>query len=136
MRERPRILVIDDSQLTLELARDALQEEGYEVDVAADLTTFESHRSAHAPDLIVIDVQMPEALGDDLASMLRGAYGVGAPILLLSSLPEADLASRAMRADVWGYVSKHNGMEALIARVKEALGRPTLPVPTGNQEGV
>src|SRR5262245_15036178 len=124
MQARPRILVIDDSPLILEVARLSLEAEGYDVDIAPDLTTFEQHRATHAPDLIIIDVQMPEAFGDDLAATLGGAYRVGVPIILFSSIPEADLASRARRADVWGHVSKREGIRALIRRVKEAL-RPS-----------
>lgn len=120
-----RILLIDDSPLVLEVTRFALEAEGFDVDVAVDLDTFETRRAAHDPDLIVVDVQMPEAFGDDLASTLRGAYGVEVPILLLSSLPKEELAGRAARAQVWGYVSKHDGLRSLVSTVREALSHPT-----------
>jgi CheY-like chemotaxis protein len=121
MPARPRVLVIDDSALILEVTRSALEEAGFDVDVAADVSAFEQRRAANAPDVIVVDVQMPEVFGDDLAAMLRGAYGVHIPILLLSSLPEAQLAERARAADVWGYVTKGEGLDALVGRVREAL---------------
>lgn len=122
MPAQPRILLIDDSPLVLEVTRSALESEGFDVDVATDLATFEAHRAARSPDLIVVDVQMPEAFGDDLAAMLRGAYGVSVPILLLSSLPDAELATRATHADVTGFVSKRDGLGSLVSRVREALG--------------
>lgn len=116
-----RILLIDDSPLVLELTRSALESAGFEVDAAENLDAFEASRAARPPHVIVVDVQMPEAFGDDLAATLRGAYGVDVPILLLSSLPEAELARRARLADVWGYVSKTAGLPSLVSRVKEAL---------------
>lgn len=121
MSERPRVLVIDDSELVLEVARFALESAGFDVDVALNVMAFEEKRSAKPPDVIVVDVQMPEAFGDDLASMLRGGYGVSVPILLLSMLPHAELASRAQAAEVWGYVSKRDGLGMLVTRVREAL---------------
>ncbi len=124
MPARPRVLVIDDSKLVLEVTRFALESAGFEVDVAIDVTTFEAKRFANAPDVIVVDVQMPEAFGDDLASTLRGAYGVKVPILLLSTLPDAELASRARNAEAWGYVSKRDGLPKLISRLREALAAP------------
>jgi DNA-binding response OmpR family regulator len=122
-----RVLLIDDSPLVLEVTRYALEAAGYDVDVAANLETFEAHRAARSPDLIVVDVQMPEAFGDDLATTLRGAYGVEVPILLLSTLPEDELARRAAQAEVWGYVSKQDGLGSLVTTVREALAHPNRP---------
>jgi DNA-binding response OmpR family regulator len=116
------VLVIDDSALVLEVTRSALESAGFEVDIALDVSSFEEKRRAAAPDVIVVDVQMPEAFGDDLAAMLRGAYGVDVPILLLSTLPDAELATRALAAEATGYVSKRDGLESLITRIRGVLG--------------
>jgi DNA-binding response OmpR family regulator len=122
MPVRPRVLVIDDSALVLEVTRSALESAGFEVDIALDIASFEEKRRSIAPDVIVVDVQMPEAFGDDLASTLRGAYGVAVPILLLSTLPDEELATRALAADATGYVSKRDGLESLVARIQQVLG--------------
>src|SRR5262245_21071923 len=90
-----RILVIDDSPLVLELTRAALENEGYEVATAMTVDAFEAERKRAPPDLIIMDIQMPEAFGDDLAQTVRGAYAEMAPIVLLSSLNEEELAQRA-----------------------------------------
>jgi DNA-binding response OmpR family regulator len=119
---RPAVLVLDDSPLVLALTRFALEGAGFEVVVAEDLATFERLRTAVSPDLILIDVQMPEAFGDDVASTLRGWHGVRVPILLVSSLHEAELARRANAAHAAGYVLKEAGMTALVHRCKELLG--------------
>jgi DNA-binding response OmpR family regulator len=120
---RPRrVLVFDDSPFVLELTQQALEREGFTVCTAADLTAFERVCAAIPPDLILVDVQMPEAFGDDVASTLRGARGVATPILLVSNLEEPELARRASEADVDGWISKRAGLQALVRRVKELLG--------------
>ena len=118
-----KILIIDDSPLVLELTRHALADEGYDVSVATTLDEFESLRQAEPPDLILVDVQMPEAFGDDLTALLRGAYSVKVPIFLLSSLGDDELAVRAAAADATGFISKRAGLDKLVARVHEAVGR-------------
>lgn len=119
-----RVLLIDDSALVLEVTRTILQTAGYDVAIAMTVEAFESERREHPPDLIVIDVQMPEVFGDDLAGTLRGAYQVKTPMILLSSLDETELARRAEEAGIEGFVTKRSGPDALLAKVREVLGPP------------
>ncbi len=95
---RKKVLIFDDSPLVLELTQQALERAGYAVATAADLTAFELARNVIAPDLILVDVQMPEAFGDDVASTLRGMRGVRVPILLVSNLDDAQLERRTREA--------------------------------------
>jgi DNA-binding response OmpR family regulator len=117
-----RILLIDDSPLILAVTEATLQKEGYEVATAMTLEAFEEARRKAPPDLIIVDVQMPEIFGDDLASTLRGAYAEPAPIVLLSSLDDEELAERAREAEARAWVSKRAGMPALVAKVREIFG--------------
>jgi DNA-binding response OmpR family regulator len=117
---RKTVLILDDSPVALEVARLALEDAGFAVTTAVDLTSFEE-RATMGPDLILIDVQMPEAYGDDLASTLRGGRNVRVPILLFSNLAEPELARRAAEAEVDGWISKNAGVSELVRRVKEIL---------------
>lgn len=119
--ERKAILVFDDSPFALALTRAALEAAGFTVAIAADLSSFERQRVAFDPDLILVDVQMPEAFGDDIASTLRGWHGVQVPILLVSSLDQGELERRAQRAQVSGYICKGAGMSELVRRCREVL---------------
>lgn len=119
--ERKAILVFDDSPFALALTRAALESAGFTVAIAADLSSFESQRVAFDPDLILVDVQMPEAFGDDVASTLRGWHGVQVPILLVSSLEQSELERRAKRAQASGYICKGAGMSELVRRCRELL---------------
>jgi DNA-binding response OmpR family regulator len=119
--ERKAILVFDDSPFALALTRAALEAAGFTVAIAADLSSFERQRVAFDPDLILVDVQMPEAFGDDVASTLRGWHGVQVPILLVSSLDQTELERRAQRAQASGYICKGAGMSELVRRCREVL---------------
>lgn len=118
-----RILLMDDSQLFLDVTRAALEAAGYEVMCANDLAQLAQarERGPAGPDLVLMDVQMPEAFGDDVAMTLRHAYGISAPIYLLSSLEEADLAERVTWAEIEGFISKLRGLEAIVTRVRTIL---------------
>ena len=119
---RKQILIVDDSALVLDMMRAALDAAGYEVLIANDLTQLEEHRQRHRPDLVLMDVQMPEAFGDDVAMVLRAAREVDAPIYLLSTLDEAELARRAADAEIDGFIPKQMGAEAIVKRVQQIIG--------------
>ncbi|HEU0031987.1 MAG TPA: response regulator [Kofleriaceae bacterium] len=120
------VLVMDDSILALELSRDALEEADFRVLVATDANELARHLDATAAagetiDLIILDMQMPEVLGDKLAAGLKTDRGVRVPILLCSGHDEATLAQRARSAAIDGYISKQAGLDAMVARVRSLL---------------
>lgn len=126
-----RILLIDDSPLILEVTRSALERAGYQVATAMTLEAFEEHRRSEPPDLIIVDIQMPEIFGDDLVSTLRGAYGEPAPIMLLSSLDEEELERRAHEAGAHAWLTKKAGLPALLAKVSEIFEASKKTYPAG-----
>ena len=122
--KRKRILVMDDNDMILDLAKEALEHEGYSVLVAQDFSQLGHIQDGRHLDLILMDVQMPELYGDDVAMVLREVRGVKTPIYLLSSLNADELAERADEADIDGYICKQDGIDALVSRVKEILQDP------------
>jgi DNA-binding response OmpR family regulator len=116
-----RILVVDDSPFTGEAVAWALRRAGFTVDVARDLWDLEKPELP-APDLVLMDVVLQEAFGDDLAMLLRGMRGFECPIVLLSSLPDHLLERRAADAELDGYISKKSGLAGIVARAREVLG--------------
>jgi len=116
-----RILLMDDSALFLDVVRHVLEGAGYEVVCAKDLAELDRVRREKPADLVLMDVQMPEAFGDDIAMTLRFAHDVKTPIYLLSSLSEEDLEERAVWAKADGYISKSIGVEGILQRVREIL---------------
>jgi DNA-binding response OmpR family regulator len=121
-RARKKILVVDDSPMMLELSRDALEAAGYQPLPTSDLAEMGRLLERESPDLILMDVQMPEAYGDDVANVLRGLRNVTVPVLLFSILDEKELADRAKAADVDGYIYKGAGLTEMVRRVRALLG--------------
>jgi DNA-binding response OmpR family regulator len=117
-----RILVMDDSPLVLEMTRFALERSGFKVTTASCLEELEEGRARGEHDLVLIDIQMREAYGDDVAMVLRAVRGVNVPILLFSCLDETELARRAAEAEVDGFVPKRAGIRAVIERIHGLLG--------------
>jgi DNA-binding response OmpR family regulator len=115
-----RILLMDDSSLFLAVTSEGLRRAGFEVVCASDLESFAQVRGAPV-DLVLMDVQMPEAFGDDIAMTLRYAHDLHVPIYLLSSLPDPELATRAAEAGIDGYISKLVGVAEIVRRVHAIL---------------
>ena len=122
-----RILLMDDSEIFLAVARRALEQAGYEVVIAHDLESFQQARQQKPADLVLMDVQMPEAFGDDIAMTLRFAHDVDTPIYLLSSLSDQELAERANEAQIDGFISKNIGIDRIIEQVRRILDPAELP---------
>ena len=119
-----RILIVDDSPIILAAAKHALIEAGYDVETRGSVEEV-SARTTEGFQLILMDVQMPELYGDDVAAVLRHERAVKTPIYLFSTLDEAELKQRAADARVDGYITKANGVEHLVAEVQKILGGPS-----------
>lgn len=117
----PRILVVDDSPFVCEALGAALRDAGFEVEVAYDLWDFERDIQPR-PDLVLMDVVLQEAFGDDVAAMLRTTRGFTCPIYLVSSLDDDELSQRAADAGLDGFISKRLGLGGVVGRVTALLG--------------
>ena len=114
-----RVFVVDDSPVILEGTRQALDAAGYDVEIAATYAELERVWAAYEFDLVLMDVQMPELFGDDVAMALRDVRGAVVPIYLYSTLPSAELESRATDAGLDGYINKGDGLDAMVERVRQ-----------------
>jgi DNA-binding response OmpR family regulator len=113
---------MDDSRIVLEAAAAWLKDFGFAVRTAGDVRELDRQLEQGELDLIVFDVQMPEAFGSDLGGVLRKVRKITIPILLFSSLDDAVLAKLVKDADLDGYVSKNAGVQALVSRIAQLLG--------------
>jgi CheY-like chemotaxis protein len=116
-----RILIVDDSPIILAAAKHALIEAGYDVDTRGSVEEVGT-RGAEGFQLILMDVQMPELYGDDVAMVLRHERAISTPIYLFSTLDDAELRKRAADAQLDGFISKQAGLEHLVSEVRRILG--------------
>jgi len=116
------VVLFDDSPLVLEAVEAALVARGFLVRAAETIGELDRLLASSTPDLFVLDVQMPEAFGDDVGEVLRVVRKYEAPILLYSSVDSAELARRVEAAKLDGYASKDEGVDVLVNKVVELLG--------------
>ncbi len=115
-----RIVIMDDSEENLETAVAFLEQAGYQVAAVSTLDALVA--AVEQPvDLVLMDVDMPDAEGDQLALVLRQIRRIEAPILLYSALDEKELEARAVAAEVEGYLRKNADPEAILDRVRDVL---------------
>jgi CheY-like chemotaxis protein len=117
----PRVLLIDDSEMTIALLQSSLQKLGIIADCATDLAGIDVHLKQHAYQLIVVDVNMPEMYGDDVVEFLRVQKHIQARLILYSDAPEVELSARARRVGAHGTISKAHGLEASVQAIEAAL---------------
>jgi CheY-like chemotaxis protein len=118
--EKRKILLIDDSEITLALEKSVLESRGYDVRATSTLMEFEKTLQAWKPHLILTDIHMPEATGADICRTLKNEYGTqDIPIVLFSSLPDDELSRLAEQVGADGYLSKANGLDAMGEKIDE-----------------
>lgn len=99
--EVPRILVVEDDEMHAAFARTVLESAGYLVNVCNAPRSFAEHMATFQPELLLMDVNLPEASGYDLARLVRQQeQHVALPIIFLTS--EAELESRIRAAKAGG----------------------------------
>lgn len=123
MIARPaRILIVDDEENIAFLVRSALTIEGHQTEVAGSGGHAMTRIDVFRPDLVILDVMLPDVCGFDLLPRLRSA-GEQMPVIFLSA---RDLAADRVRGLTIGgddYVVKPFSLEELVARVRIALRR-------------
>jgi DNA-binding response OmpR family regulator len=120
-----RVLVIDDSEIVLEMASEALIAKGYGVSTAvsardADRFIYGDSR----PDVIIIDVMMPALDGDRKTRMLKDDSATsGIPVLLLSSKSEEELSQLVAESGADGYIRKPFTFRDMLEGVEAATAK-------------
>ena len=117
------VLLVDDDQQLLRALRITLVARGYQVIIAADGTTALAAASRTPPDLVILDLGLPDLDGVAVIEGLRG--WCTAPIIVLSARGVEAAKVHALDAGADDYVTKPFGMDELQARMRAALRRAT-----------
>jgi pilus assembly protein CpaE len=120
-----RILVADDDQNVQRMLRYTLEQEGYEVVIAADGAEALRLWEAEQPACILLDVTLPKLDGYQVATKLRAQEGPGVhvPIIMLTAERDVEQKVRGLRAGADDYLVKPFHPAELIARIKSLLAR-------------
>jgi len=119
MTAAPRILVIDDEPPIRKLLRMGLSANGYQI-IEAPNGKVALERLSEEPDLIILDLGLPDVEGHELLRRIRGRKEA-VPIVVLSS--RSDEAGKVQALDLGAddYITKPFGMDELLARMRAAL---------------
>lgn len=115
------VLLVEDDQPTREAVARNLEAHGYRVDGAADATTALRHWDAERPDIVLLDLGLPDL--DGVAVVRRIRRDAITPILILSARSDERDKVATLEAGADDYVTKPFGMDELRARVGALLRR-------------
>jgi two-component system KDP operon response regulator KdpE len=116
-----RVLVVDDEPQILRALRINLRARRYEVNTAASGSQALEEAAAHPPDLVILDLGLPDMDGVEVIGGLRGWTKV--PIIVLSGRADSSDKVEALDAGADDYVTKPFGMDELLARMRAAVRR-------------
>jgi two-component system KDP operon response regulator KdpE len=116
-----RILVVDDEPQILRALRINLKARGYDIDTAHDGTSALHAAARHHPDLLVLDLGLPDMEGTEVIRGLRGWTNI--PIIVLSGRAGSADKVTALDAGADDYVTKPFGVDELLARIRAVTRR-------------
>jgi two-component system, OmpR family, KDP operon response regulator KdpE len=115
------VLIIEDDKALNKMLSFALEQEGYKAIIAEDLKNAHRHFQVHKPDIILLDLGLPDGDGKSFIKIVR--HEVSTPIIILSARNDEKeiVTSLDMGAD--DYVTKPFSMHELFARMRSAYRR-------------
>ncbi len=119
----PKILVVDDEVGIRELLSEILRDEGHDVRLAEDAAAAREAREAGRPDLVLLDIWMPDTDGITLLKEWAGNGQLNMPVVMMSGHATIETAVEATRIGALDFLEKPIGMQKLLAAVKKALER-------------
>ncbi len=123
----PHVLVVDDDEAIRTALERALRLEGFAVSTVPGGRAALDAVEDHPPDVVVLDVAMPDLDGVAVTRSLRG-QGVELPVLILSALDEVDDRVAGLQAGADDYLVKPFAVDELVARLHALLRRRPTPL--------
>lgn len=116
-----RILVVDDEIGIRELLRDILQDEGYQVQLAENAAAARSIRLHERPDIVLLDIWMPDCDGISLLKEWSNGGLLTMPVIMMSGHGTIDTAVEATRIGAFDFLEKPIALQKLLKTVATAL---------------
>ena len=114
------VLVVDDEPDILALVRDILEDEGYEVDLARDAESARAARRNRRPDLILLDIWMPDSDGISLLKEWSESGMGDAPVIMMSGHGTVEIAVEATRLGAYDFLEKPLSTAKLLLTIRRA----------------
>lgn len=120
------ILVVDDEPEICNLVKEILEDEGYEVALAENGEAANTLRDKTRPDLILLDIWMPDIDGISLLKQWNEAGNLDSPVIMMSGHGTVETAVEATRLGAYDFLEKPLSLAKLILTIKHALERNKL----------
>lgn len=116
------ILVVDDDLLFAQTMVDALGDAGYQAEAVDNGHTALMHALRHHPDLLLLDLSLPDIYGRDLCQILR-QHAVNVPVIFLTAHRAIEEIIAGLDAGADDYITKPCHLDELLARIRTVLRR-------------
>lgn len=120
-----QILIVDDEIGIRELLQDILQDEGYQVKLAANAEEAREWRQRMRPNLVLLDIWMPDCDGITLLKEWANNGLLTMPVVMMSGHGTIDTAVEATRIGAFDFLEKPIALQKLLKTVNEALAHGT-----------
>ena len=131
MRTMSQILVVDDEVGIRELLSEILRDEGHQVRLAENAGEARAVRSRARPDLVLLDIWMPDTDGITLLKEWATSGQLTMPVVMMSGHGTIDTAVEATRIGAFGFLEKPIALQKLLTTVGQALRTPRSGVAAG-----
>ncbi len=118
-----RILIVEDNELNLKLFRDLLEANGYETLETKDGNQAVQMVRSQQPDLILMDIQLPEISGLDITKMIKADSTIAhIPVIAVTAFAMKNDEEKILQAGCEAYISKPISIVPFMETVKSFLG--------------
>jgi len=129
MSGKPVILIVEDEKEQREVLAKTLSDAGYGVMQAADGKNGLSMASDHQPDLIMLDIRMPEMSGFEMLTKLRkqSSWGEKVPVIFLTNIQMSDDDEAMAIAETQPthyFVKSDTSLQDIVSKITEVVGKP------------
>ena len=122
----PAVLVVDDEELFARAVGKKLRNSGVNCDLVPDLAAARSRLATRRPDLMLLDVRLPDGSGLDFLRELRAGDHADLPVLVLTAFGDLEDAVAAMKERADDYLAKPIDLDELMVKIDRVLGQAEL----------
>ena len=122
-KQKPRILIVEDEALFAKAVKKRLEVAGYQPEVAGTLSIAHASVESFNPDLVLLDMRLPDGSGLDFLTDLREQKNTNVPVLVLSAYGELEDAVAAMKLQASDYLKKPIDLDELLLNIEKVLNQ-------------
>lgn len=125
---KQKIVIVEDNPSLSDIYKIRLEQLGYECFVASDGIAAMYFIHKELPDLVLLDLMVPDIAGDEILTRMRASsWGKNIPVLIISNLNEADAPAGIRELGIVGYVVKANISDDQIDQLVNGILQPNQP---------